>query len=227
MSLLNKLLSSRQNEAAEVPEPVQSDVDGCVKCGKLVFEYDEYFNEYTCESCGWTISQEPNGDIEIIKTRVAKNAEKQQDETAEDTLSETMPLEEMNTIIQDYGRAMVHKAPPLGGVADVSKLPHPKSKIKKALIQALNEADGPELVRSLKDAYLRLSVWQKDVGEQPIGIDLAEFATISDLDEQASAYLEQEQQIEQWKHKVNSEVESLEDDLNKLDLWQEDIDEDS
>ena len=187
MSLLNKLLSSRQNVAAEVPEPVQPDVDGCVKCGKLVFEYDEYFNEYTCESCGWTISQEPNGDIEIIKTRVAKNAEKQQDEEADDTLSETMPLEEMNTIVQDYGRAMVHKAPPLGGVADVSKLPHPKSKIKKALIQALNEAEGPELVRSLKDAYLRLSVWQKDVGEQPIGIDLAEFGTIPDLDEQASA----------------------------------------
>ena len=225
MSLLNKLFASRQNDAAEVPEPVPSDVDGCVKCGKLLYKYDEYFEEYTCESCGWTIGEEPNGDIEIIKTNMVDNADKQQDEATEDSVSQTMPPEEMNKIIQEYGRAMVHKAPPLGGVAAVSKLPYPKSKIKKALIQALSAVEGPELARSLKDGYVRLSVWQEDVGEQTIGIDLAEFGTISDLDEQASVYLEQERQIEKWKHNVSNEAESLMDDLKKLDLWKEDSDE--
>lgn len=225
MSLLNKLLSGRQNDTTEVPEPVQSDVDGCVKCGKLLFKYDEYFEEYTCESCGWMIDEEPNGDIKIIKSNVANNADKQPDEATDDSISQTMPPEEMNKIIQEYGRALVHKAPPLGGVADVSKLPHSKSKIKKALIQALYAVEGPELARSLKDGYVRLSDWQEDVGEQTIGIDLAEFGTISDLDEQASVYLEQEHQIEKWQHEVSSEVESLKDDLKKLDLWEKDSDE--
>jgi hypothetical protein len=44
-----------------------------------------------------------------------------------------MPLEEMNEIVQEYGSAMVNCGPPPGGVADVSKLPYPKSKIKKAV----------------------------------------------------------------------------------------------
>ena len=51
MSLLNKLFASRQNDAAEVPEPVPSDVDGCVKCGKLLFKYDEYVDNIDLFAC--------------------------------------------------------------------------------------------------------------------------------------------------------------------------------
>jgi hypothetical protein len=218
MSLLAKLLSSRQNQSAQTTEAVQSYTDGCVKCGKLRFEYDEYFKEYTCDNCGWTISEEPNGEIEIIKTCLADNAEKSEDKRGDSSISEAMPLEEMNKIIQEYGSAMVYKAPPSGGVADVSSLPYPKSQIKKAIIQALYAVDGPEITTSLKDGYVKLSDWQEDVGEQSIGIDLSKFGMILDTDERVDAYLEQENQIEKWKDQVNDEMESLQDDLEKLGL---------
>jgi hypothetical protein len=221
MSLLAKLLSSRQNQSAQTTEAVQSYADGCVKCGKLRFEYDEYFKEYTCDNCGWSIGEEPNGEVEIIKTNLADNAEKSENKSGDISISEAMPLEEMNKIIQEYGSAMVYKAPPSGGVADVSSLPYPKSQIKKAIIQALYAVDGPEMATSLKDGYVKLSDWQEDVGEQSIGIDLSKFGMILDTDERVDAYLRQESQIEKWKDQVNDEMESLQDDLEKLGLWGE------
>jgi hypothetical protein len=221
MSILAKLLSSRQNQAAQTTEAVQSYADGCVKCGKLRFEYDEYFKDYTCYNCGWTINEEPKGEIEIIKTNLADNAEKSENKAKDSSISQAMPLGEMNKIIQEYGSAMVHKAPPAGGVADESNLPYPKSKIKKAVIQALCAVDGPEMATSLKHGYLKLSDWQEDVGEQSIGIDLSKFGMILDTDERVDAYLEQESQIEKWKNQVNDEMESLQDDLEKLGLWGE------
>ena len=221
MSLLAKLLSSRQNQSAQTTEAEQSYADGCVKCGKLRFEYHEYFKEYTCDNCGWIISEEPNGEIEIIKTNLADNAEKSENESGDGSIPEAMPLEEMNKIIQEYGTAMVHKAPPSGGVADVSSLPYPKSQIKRAIIQALYAVAGPEMATSLKAGYVKLSDWQEDVGEQSIGIDLSKFGMILDTGERADAYLEQENQIEKWKDQVNDEMESLQDDLEKLGLWGE------
>jgi len=31
----------------------QTDVGKCDKCGSYEFEYDSYWNEYTCNKCGW------------------------------------------------------------------------------------------------------------------------------------------------------------------------------
>ena len=31
----------------------------CIKCGNKNFEYDEYFNEYSCKDCGWILDIDP------------------------------------------------------------------------------------------------------------------------------------------------------------------------
>ena len=48
-------------------EHLQNHVEGCTKCGKLIFTYDDYFNEYKCENCGRTACDKPLGSVEIIE----------------------------------------------------------------------------------------------------------------------------------------------------------------
>ena len=39
---------------------------GCIKCGCLNFEYDHYYSEYSCENCGWTVDEKPDGNIRMF-----------------------------------------------------------------------------------------------------------------------------------------------------------------
>jgi transcription initiation factor TFIIIB Brf1 subunit/transcription initiation factor TFIIB len=34
----------------------------CIKCGNKNFEYDEYFNEYSCQNCGWILDSKQEND---------------------------------------------------------------------------------------------------------------------------------------------------------------------
>lgn len=45
----------------------QTKIEGCVKCGDFNFEYSKYFNEYTCNNCGWTAMERPKGKVNVIK----------------------------------------------------------------------------------------------------------------------------------------------------------------
>ncbi len=206
MGLFDRMYSIKNQELTQ-----QYD-EGCVRCGKLRFDYNSYYDEYICDDCGWTMAEKPNGEIEIIQMDVAASGEQP---------SQDMPVEEMNKIVQDYGSAMVSCGPPPGGVADVSKLPYPKSKIKKAIIQALQTVDAPEMATSLKGGYTQLSDWQEGVGDANIGLDLSTLGVDMDTGEREKAFLERQSQMEEWKDKVNNETHSLRDDLIKLGLWEE------
>jgi hypothetical protein len=214
MGLFDRMYSIKNQETV-----LQYD-EGCVRCGKLKVNYDSYYDEYVCDDCGWAMSEKPNGKIEIIKKDVAASDDQPPNGEKDGIVSQDMPLEEMNEIVQEYGNAMVNCGPPPGGVADVSKLPYPKSKIKKALIQALQLADDPEMTISLKGGYTQLSDWQEGVGDANIGRDLSTFGMDKDTDEMEKAFLKRQSQMEEWKDKVSDEIHSLRDDLTQLGLWE-------
>ncbi len=216
MGLFDRMYSIKKQE----PTQLQYD-EGCVRCGKLRFDYDPYHDEYVCDDCGWAMGEKPNGEIEIKEKDVAVNGEQSPYKGKDESESQDMPLEEMNKIVQEYGSAMVNCGPPPGGVADVSKLPYPKSKIKKAIIQALQLDDDPEMATSLKGGYTQLSDWQEGVGDANVGLDLSTFGVDMDTNERAEAFLKRQSQMEEWKDKVDSELDSLRADLIKLGLWEE------
>ena len=216
MGLFDRIYSIKNQE----PTQLQYD-EGCVKCGKSRFDYDPYHDEYVCDDCGWTMSEKPNGEIEIREKDVAVNGEQPLNDGKYESDSQDMPLEEMNKIVQEYGSAMVNCGPPPGGVADASKLPYPKLKIKKAIIQALQLADDPGMATSLKGGYTQLSDWQEGVGDANVGLDLSTFGVDMDTNERAEEFLKRQSQMEEWKDKVDIELDSLRADLIKLGLWEE------
>jgi len=217
MGLFDRMYSIKNQE----PTQQQQYDEGCFRCGKLSFDYDSYHDEYVCDDCGWTMGEKPTGEVEIREKDVAVSGEQLPNEGKDESESLEMPLEEMNEIVQEYGSTMVNCGPPPGGVADVSKLPYPKSKIKEAVIQALQLVDDPEIATSLKGGYTQLSDWQEGVGDANIGLNLSAFGVDMDTSERVKAFLKRRSQMEKWKDKVNSEKDSLRDDLIKLGLWEE------
>ncbi len=214
MGLFDRMYSIKNQE------PVQQYDKGCVRCGKLNLNYNSYYDEYVCDDCGWTMSEKPDGEIEIIKTDIAASGEQPPNDGKDEIVSQDMPLEEMNEIVQEYGSTMINCGPPPGGVADATKLPYPKWKIKKAIIQALQRADDSEIATSLKSGYVHLSDWQESVGDANVGLDLSTFGLDTDTSEREEAFLERQSQMEEWKDQVNNEIDSLRDDLITLGLWE-------
>jgi hypothetical protein len=96
------------------------------------------------------------------------------------------------TVLQDYGIVLGTAAPQTGYVADVKALPHPKPRIKEALVVAMRGMHDPHMRSQLRKAYVSLADWQEGVGTtRPGGL---------------------------WRVQVQAEQERLRDELKKLDL---------
>lgn len=87
--------------------------------------------------------------------------------TSDGTMTTRMAAE----IIQKYGSVLENEAPAAGCVADVTKLPFPKEKIREALIIGLRSNADPEMKGMLKVAYIELANWQPGVGLAHQGLD--------------------------------------------------------
>ena len=72
----------------------------------------------------------------------------------------TMSRESAIEIIQTYGEIMETSAPAPGCVADASKLPYTKERIKQALILGLKTNADPHMKEMLKVGYVQLADWQ-------------------------------------------------------------------
>ena len=46
--------------------------EGCFRCGKLLFDYDPYHDEYTCDDCGWIMGEKPKGELKSAKRSSGK-----------------------------------------------------------------------------------------------------------------------------------------------------------
>jgi hypothetical protein len=96
------------------------------------------------------------------------------------------------TVLQDYGLTLGTRAPQPGYVADVKSLPHPKPRIKEALVVALRSMQDAHMRSQLKKAYVSLADWQEGVGTtRPGGL---------------------------WMVEVQAEQERLKAELRQLDL---------
>ena len=96
------------------------------------------------------------------------------------------------TVLQDYGVVLGRSAPQPGYVADAKSLPHPKPRIKEALVVAMRSMQDPHMRSQLKKAYVSLADWQEGVGTtRPGGL---------------------------WMMQVEAEQERLQNELRALDL---------
>ncbi len=217
MNFLKKIISNTSNtNSVDNNISVENNYsDGCTKCGELSFQHDTYFDEYSCDNCGWTVNKKPTGKIKISKIVPTNN---KQDVESGVNLS----FDEVVEIIKAYGDSMVNNAPPSTGVADVSILPYPKETIKAAIQIALKRTENQEMLNSLKIGYLQLSDWQENVGETIGGFD---FSTIGSSDiSKVSREADSEQNLAQseagqkgdmgnWREKKFNETESLRQEL--------------
>jgi len=124
-------------------------------------------------------------------------------------------------IIQEYGAVMEHDSPVPGCVADVSKLPYAKSRIKEALKIGLRATSDAQMREILKVGYLRLADWQEGVGESDIGLDLAGIDPDTDVMKLAERIIAQGDGYENWGQIVTAEQESLKSELIALGFWDE------
>jgi hypothetical protein len=130
-----------------------------------------------------------------------------------------MPPAVSEKIVQDYGAVLGSAAPGPGCVADARKLPHPKQRIKQALVFALRMTKEPQMREQLKVGYISLSDWQDGVGDAPVGIDLTNVDPNADPVELAKRIASQGAAAEKWMPKVKAEQEALKVELKKLGLW--------
>jgi hypothetical protein len=95
-------------------------------------------------------------------------------------------------VLADYGIVLGTRAPQPGYVADAKLLPHPKPRIKEALVVALRSMQDPHMRSQLRKAYVSLADWQEGVGTtRPGGL---------------------------WMMQVQAEQDRLKSELQKLDL---------
>lgn len=128
-------------------------------------------------------------------------------------------------IINDYGEVLELSAPPLGYVSDVERLPHPKDRIKEAIVAVLRRTDDPKFREQLKTGYLYLSSWQVGVGLETLGFDLAAFhmellaVPENEFDAASKVAVDRMRKMEKWTRLIEAERISLPEELRKLGLW--------
>lgn len=94
-------------------------------------------------------------------------------------------IREAELIISAYGKTLEHLGPTPGAtVADESKLPFPKERIKTAYLTALRASNDPQLRSVLKAGFVSLADFQSGVGNSNAGHDLSgvDVTQISDSD---------------------------------------------
>ena len=130
-----------------------------------------------------------------------------------------MTAREAELIVNAYGKVLEHLGPISGAtVADESKLPFPKEKIKAAILLALKSTSSSEQRAILKNGFIFLADFQPDVCGQNIGLDLTS-VDVNKLDD--AALLAMAKNIsgnsdgrEQWLGRARTERQVLEQQLS-------------
>lgn len=74
MGFFQKLFGGKDSDSQNQTNNHEK-IEGCNKCGNQDFQYDSYFNEYTCKSCGWIFSKKPSGNINIEDLKKNTNSD--------------------------------------------------------------------------------------------------------------------------------------------------------
>lgn len=135
--------------------------------------------------------------------------------TSDGTMTTRIAVE----IIQKFGSVLENEAPAPGCVADVTKLPFPKEKIREALIIGLRATADPKMKEMLKVAYIELANWQPGVGSAHQGLDTSKLNRAGDVEALARSVLAQTQRQDEWSEVVLKEQTSSKSELERLNLW--------
>lgn len=123
-------------------------------------------------------------------------------------------------IIQTYGALLTDSIPTPGTVADVSRLPYSKTKIKEAILLALSATDDLAQKESLKMGYVQLADFQDGVGSVDVGLDVSKFdLENTSTEELAKQVLEQSEGADGWQALVKKEQELLKSELQAAGHW--------
>ncbi|GEM_PF-838412 len=127
---------------------------------------------------------------------------------------------DLNDVVQVYGDVLQTSKPAPGTVADVSKLPYPKSTIKTALIAAIKSTEDAQMKEHLKAAFIMLADWQDGVGETDKGISVADLNQEEDPEKQAKKLIDNSDDFNRWSAIMLKEQETLKQELIDLGLWE-------
>ncbi len=129
-------------------------------------------------------------------------------------------LQEAEKIIQSYGALLAESSPSSGTIADSSKLPYPKQKIRQAILLAIGAVQDTQQKEMLKIGFLQLADFQEGVGEHLVGIDISKMDVgNTDVEELARQVLSQSDGYEKWRHVVHEEREALKTELQNAGHW--------
>lgn len=131
----------------------------------------------------------------------------------------SMSLEQATDIVWAYGDVMENSSPAPGAVADTSRLPYSKPKIKRALIVMLRSIENPRIQEYLKAAYLSLADWQEGAKQT----NKARVVTNVDLDsakkKRTKKSLSKDKHSEKLYTRARAESQQLKSELQNLGLW--------
>ena len=101
-------------------------------------------------------------------------------------------------------------------MADASRLPHPKTELKLALLLCLAEAHDDMMREHLEAGYLMLSAFQEGVGGESVGERFADM-DLEASPEQIAATLERKHhQAAPWRRRSEEELQRLQLELDQL-----------
>lgn len=124
-----------------------------------------------------------------------------------------MSIGEAEAVINAFGKTLELAGSVPGTVADETKLPYPKYRIKNAILISLKEARSDQDRTFLKEGYLMLSGFQKGVGETDSGVDLTKIDIDEVTNEDLLALASKIGGVDPWQEKVQTELAQLNAEL--------------
>ena len=121
-------------------------------------------------------------------------------------------------MVLDYARFIEDSAPMPGRIVDQSRLPHPKDRLKNALLLCIGNNSDERLAEHLKAGYLMLSAFQPEVGGQGLGTDFTALDLEGDMLDIAQQLEQDEEQAHPRRLQVARELEQLRQELYALEL---------
>jgi hypothetical protein len=120
-------------------------------------------------------------------------------------------------VFRRVGAYVAALSEPRAAVADVSRLPYPKPRIKEALIAAIGLAREENMRAELKAAYVRLADWQEDLPTLTESSGVSSDDTADSLGGARQAG-EMKPSVTKMSARVAAEARMLSDELKSLGL---------
>lgn len=137
------------------------EITECVKCGGRNFEHDSYWDEYTCENCGWTSKEKPKGKVKIreLQTKDKEKAGVGERASAADEFSEQEIRRSISDLVSEnrHVRERAFKSLEKSGDAAVKPLietlEHKNLMVRRQAAEALGMINTQACIQALLNVF--------------------------------------------------------------------------